>query len=648
MSRSATISSLIAVVLLAVGLYANTLANGFIGQDSEVVLTNAAVQQFDLGSIFGTPSWWGRFHNGYRPLVTLSYAVNYAASGPRAVAYHATNIGLHALVGVLVFLLLRRLSGAGWPALLAALLFVAHPIATEAVAAVFGRAELLSALAALTAVYADVLSYDVQGSRRLVARGVTVAALAVALLSSESAVGLVLLLAVTDWWFRCARSGSKFVGGLRGSRGLLYGAALLVLTGCVGWRLHVEGTMLPMSAAMNPLIEESVGVRLINAFAIAGRYLSLLLLPLHLSADYMVGTLPVPYTLWSWQVLGGMAAVLACIALAVAGARRAPLLAWGVLFLACTYGPVANVAFPTQELMAERWMYLPAVGFCAAVVFGVVALLRAVELPALKAVAASLAAIVLVGYGVRTVIRNRDWRDQERLWRATVEVFPSSFEASAGLGHMDLEQRRYPEAISHLEAAVSVYQRDPAVYRELGMASEALGDVDRATKAYEMAIALAPDAIPPRRRLAAIYTRQKDYAAAVGQLRAVADRIPEKARAWADLAEVYYLDHNIGSAEDFFEKAAKLNPNLPKAYAGLAACARAQDDYDAAANDYLKALSLGAPPTPQLRDAIVELLQAIARLGPVSAKSAARVAQEALRYFPNSPDLQKLAQETSS
>ena len=641
-----TFVGLMAVVLLAAGLYVNTLPNDFVNDDIEVVVTNTAAQHLDLGTIFGTPSWWGRFRNGYRPLATLSYAINHAVSGPRPTAYHATNGFLHALVGVLVFLLLRRLSGAEWPALLAALLFVAHPIDTEAVATVSGRAEILAALAVLVALYADVLSYESgPGARRWGARAATVGALAAALLSNENAVTAVLLLAVTDWWLRCRGSWSKFVAGLRGSRGLLYGALLLVAAVYGGWRVHVEGGASPVNAAMNPLLQESLGVRLINAVAIVGRYLFLLVVPWHLSADYMIGTLPVLHSPWSAPVLSGALALLAVIAIAVVSARRAPLVTWGVLFAACTYGVVANIAFPAPAMMAERWMYLPAIGFCVAVVFGVTALVRSVELPVLRTVSAGVALLVLAGLGIRTIVRNRDWHDQERVWRATVQVFPDSFRANEGLANVYLEQRRWADAIPLLQAATRVYQGEPRPYEELAIASAATGDTDGAIKAYEKAVALAPKAVPLRRRLANLYVSKRDYSGAIRHLRAVADQMPQSAQVWADLGEVYYVAQVLGDAETMFRKALALDPNLPKPHIGLAAFLQSQGNYEEARDEYLKGLSLGARPTPQLRGAIVSLLQDHAKIGQVSAADSARVAQEVLRYFPNSPDLQALAEK---
>jgi len=641
-----TLSGLAAVVLLAAGLYVNTLPNGFVNDDIEVVVTNAAVQHFDLGTIFGTPSWWGRFRNGYRPLTTLSYAINYAISGAHPAAYHATNMLLHALVGIFVFLLLRRLSGAEWPAMLAALLFVAHPIDTEAVATVFGRAEILAALAVLVALYADVGSYDREpGGRRRLARAVTVGALAAGLLSKENAVTAIPVLAVTDWWVRCRGSWSRFFAGLRGSRGLLYGGLLLVLALYVGLRTYVEGGVSPMNAAMNPLLDESAGVRLLNAVAISGRYLLLLVAPWHLSADYMIGTLPVQHSPWNGPVLAGALALLGVAALAVASARRVPLVTWAVLFVACTYSVVANVAFPVQEMMAERWMYLPAIGFCAGVVFGVAALLRAAELPAARAVAAAAAALVLLAFGARTVVRNRDWYDQERLWQATLRVFPDSFKANQGLANVYFEQRHYAEAIPRLQAATRVYQGETRVYQQLGLAFAATGDVNAAIQAYEKAVALSPHAVPLRRQLANLYLRNRQYSGAVRHLQAVAEQMPKNARAWAELGEAYYVAKVLGSAEEMFRKAIALNPNLPKPHIGLGAFLQAQGNYDGAKEEYLKGLALGARPTPKLRGAIVSLLQDHAKIGPVSAADSARDAKELLHYFPSSPDLEALAQE---
>ena len=154
----------VCLFIFATAIYANSLGNGFVLDDRSLVERNPLIRKLNRIPLLWESDYWApKLKSGlYRPVVMTSYALNHAVGKRDPKAYHLVNIGLHALVSVLVWALYRRLSGDALIAGAAGFLFAAHAIHTEAVANVVGRAEILAALLVLLALLAHVRS---QGAR---------------------------------------------------------------------------------------------------------------------------------------------------------------------------------------------------------------------------------------------------------------------------------------------------------------------------------------------------------------------------------------------------------------------------------------------------------------------------------------------------
>jgi len=629
------------LVAAAVAVYLNTLSNPFLLDDQATVAQNLLVHRGDIAGIFTTPSWFaqGLLEQGYRPLVSLTFALNYALGGLQPYGYHVANALLHAAVCVMVYLLALELGAGAAAALGAGLLYAVHPLNTEAVASVTGRAEEMAALFVLLGLWLDLHSYRWLGWRRAAAATGVVLALALGLLSKENAVTLVAAVAATDWLVRCRGSVRRWARGLWGARGALYAGLLLVVGLYVVWRLHVQhGVMPSMNAAMNPLRAEPLWVRWVNAIVIAGRYLWLWVVPVKLSADYMLGALPVIRTVWAWRVWAGAAALAGCVGLGVWGWRRGLVaLTWGVVVSACTYSVVSNVAVVIQAMMAERWMYLPSVGLCvaAAVVWAEVLLRGGVKR---RAAGMAMASVVLMLYGARTVARNRDWHDSLRLWAATARAVPGSYKAQQGLGKGYLEAGDYAQAAQALERAVALY-REPRALEMLGDAYMKVGKRALARGVYGEAIARLQGQPDSDWQIGQLYIALMEPGRAVPALEKARNEHPQVGRIRVDLGKAYYLSGRSAAARAQFEDALRLDPTLGEAHIGLAACAQVDQDYQTAVHEYLRALERGEPAGEGLRRQLVVVLTAYAS-GHADAPAYARAA---LRYFPGDEALQRLA-----
>src|ERR1017187_2317587 len=404
---------LFALTLLA---YANSLGLGLAG-DSQFLLTQdprlQSLTAHNLWLVFSKSYWWPITADLiYRPITTASLLLNHAIAGAAGGAfwYHLVNLLLHALNVWLVWKLAIRLLSrpAAW---CAAALWAVHPIATEAVDNVVGRADLLAAMAVLAGLLIYGRATAQSGWRRWLALFAVAAAGA---FSKENAVALIGLMLLSDLAFGVP-------GGIRTRQRL---AAYLAALGSVVTLLvarFVVFAPLPWPPAFymdNVLRDLPRWERLFSVQKIVGMDLCLLVWPVRLVSDRSFDAIrPATWTdVGAWISLW---ALLALLVLALAMRWRHPLVFWLVGFLGLALLPTSNVVLRIASVMAERFLYLPSVAFAMAVAG------LAWRYLSPRQAWATLGALLLL-YTGRTWARNADWRDNLTLGLADVETAPRS------------------------------------------------------------------------------------------------------------------------------------------------------------------------------------------------------------------------------
>lgn len=438
------------VALVAVVVYLNAIPADFAFDDKLIQRDPRINGRESFWSIFVTDYWYkyiGTSADLYRPLTIASYALNVMFAGLNSSAFHAVNVLLHAAVCALVVILIDALLRDRVLAVVSGLLFATHPIHTEAVTGIVGRAEILTALFLLLALYLHVRQYTLRGFGQALWLPVAGLAYFCALLSKETAIVGPGLLLVVDVVGRMRHKREVSEGGAartpaqRGEPSIAHTAGVLALYIAIAvaylWiRLLVVGVFLQKPPAKDYylLFGHPLTTRLLTGFKVLAIYLKLLFFPVTLSADYSYRQVVLSESLDSLGPVIGMVAGL-CLAGAFAYAVRARVLAivFALGFFAVAYSVVSNLVVPIGVLVAERLMYLPSVGFCAALAWLGVALSRRYA-PAFatgwrRRVPVSILVLVVGLYSLRTVIRDVDWRDQETLYAATVQDSPECFAA---------------------------------------------------------------------------------------------------------------------------------------------------------------------------------------------------------------------------
>jgi len=479
------------VAVAAAIVYVNTLGNGFVFDDRVFIEKARAHRHLsNLPHMFGlddgTPA--------YRPVRLATYAIDHAVFGPRPWGFHLSNIVYHVAASILVLLLFRRLTGGRWAATAGALLFALHPIHVDAVTYISGRKDVLVTLFTLGALLAYVAWR--RSPRRTLVR--TTAATAgvcllfvLGILSKESAVVLPALVLLTEAGLRLseARAGDRpreswtrlAAASFRGGGIVLLSLVLLAAAGCWYVLFVHKGTHQGWHGG-NPAANFATASRVL------AYYVYLTTLPVRLVGDYYPETFPLSRGFLEPAVLGSCLLLAALVATLFRFARRAPWVWLGGMWFFLALLPVAQIV-PHHELVGERFLYLPSVGFC---LIGAVALDR-IRTARSERLAVAILAVVACLFATRIVTRNLDYRNDRTFWTAVSKAAPRNARAYINLGYNTYYAGNAPEAVGLIEKGLAIDPRYFTGHYNLARVYERLGRYTEAIEQYREELRLYED-----------------------------------------------------------------------------------------------------------------------------------------------------------
>ena len=583
------------VFALALGLYVSTINHEFLFDDVTLIIQHPRVAELQWLKILS-------FHE-YRPIRTLTYAVNYWLGGEDPFGYHLFNVVLHGLNAVLVFLLLYKITS--WPMLAGAgaVIFASHPVQSAAVAYVSGRKDVLATFFILLGCYWYV-SY--RSTRRRSFLLLCLLGFLLGVLSKEVAIVLPALLLLLDFCL------PKEVGS-RGQKSLTVPRATFFsqLGRAIkqSWPFYAMGLalaafglyyalyLLPASRKIG-LWGGSLETNLGTSFKLFSHYLKLAFVPYPLIADYSGDVFPVSGGLLEPATVLSIVIFVGFVALAIWTYPRNALLSLGMFWFLITLLPVLHI-FPFHEIAADHFLYLPVVGL-ALVGGSTVDYLVRVKGKTLPGW--TCFGLLIAVWGALTLDRNQDWKNAEALWVATVEHAPGSSRANSNLGNIYANQGKPDLGIYYTKRSIEV---DPSssiawnnlgtIYFTQGERARRKGDLKEASRLQkearpilEKAIELDPSSSPPVLMLAQCHKELALLADARGRpdeafslrSRAIQDflRILTKEKrnrllqaAWLPLAGVFIEAGYHEQALYYLHKLLKIYPDEPKGlyYKGL-------------------------------------------------------------------------------
>lgn len=421
-------AALAGVAALIVALPA--LANGYAFDDVWLVENHPVVREpGNLRALLTATFWPATDGVGalWRPVTLAAFAAQWAVGGGAPILFHAVTIVLHAVATALTAAFGGALFGPT-VALLAGLLFAVHPVHVEVTATVVGQAELLAAIAYLSAAW---MAWRASAA----APGQWVAPFALAMAAGLGAKehvvtlpGIMLLV----WWWRAAHDGRRLREVAKRQAPLLLVALglalayLLVRRQILGDAVNAGGGLATGLDPASPL------QRALVMLPLSLRWLELLFVPARLSADYSPRHV-VPDPSLGVVHLAALGTWLLVAAGAWRARRVAPAVTVGTVFFAVTIAIVSNVFAPLEVLLAERLLYLPSAGW--ALVVGGIGTLVWERLPSgrRRAMVAALSAILLL-FGIRSGVRAPVWRSNATLFAQMAREAPNSFRTHWALG----------------------------------------------------------------------------------------------------------------------------------------------------------------------------------------------------------------------
>jgi len=556
--RSPTFAAVLLVAAAALA-WSNTLRAPFIFDDRAAIVDNPTIRDLgDLGRVLSPPAD-GRAVGG-RPIVNLTFALNHAWSGDDPWSYHFLNLAIHALAGVVLFGLARRVlshrattlppganeSGAATTfAFALALLWTLHPLQTESVTCVVQRTESLCGLFYLLVLYALArASAAPRSTPWLVA---SVAACWLGMGTKEVMVTAPLVALLLDRTFLAGSLAEAW----RRRRGyyLALAASWLLLLGLLIGTGGTRGTAAGLGSGVS-----SWSYLLRQTEAIV-HYLRLAVWPRPLVLDY--GT-KVPASLG--EVIGPALVVIALLGATGWALVRRPVAGFFGAAFFLLLAPSSSFVPLAAQTMAERRMYLP----LAAVLAGVLGVVLA------RGGRAAWWAVVMLALvaGEQTWERNEVYRSERALWTDTVAHVPGNVRAQVNLGAALLEAGDLSAAVAAFEQAQRVQPNVPEVHANLCHAYARLGKFESAVAQGEWAVRLAPDAAAARSSLAeALYgwgntqAAARDFAAAITAYRRAVSLAPDYAPARNNLANALLITGAIDEAVAEYREVLRLRPD---------------------------------------------------------------------------------------
>jgi protein O-mannosyl-transferase len=624
--------SLAAALLVVLGAlaYSNSLSNEFVHDDNYQIVRNpylhsdASLSRLLFSDVWGyqTPGRAGT-SNYYRPLQMLAYRWIAQANGLSPSAFHWVNLALHLIVSATAYLMYWHLTRNYGLSLSAAVLFVLHPIHTEAVAWIASLPELGCALFYFLAFWFFVLSLPpvfpkakparkkkqidrlkVPATVRIPWRISSLASFAVSLLFKEMALTLPILVAAFSFTFEPGKLSWKDRIRVGVQRSWPY---LVVVAGYLLLRFQVLGFI----SKSQQVWSLSAWAQFLSILDLATQYWYKLLIPVNFNAFY---TFHPVYGLYDGRAWVAIACVAGLVGLIWYGFRRAPLASFAAAWVFLTLLPVMNIRGVGVNVFTERYLYIPSWGFCLVVAWLAAQGLSMLPRPLRICAAVTGLAGISSLYGMQTVRRNRDWKNDLVFYTRAAEASPDSSlmqnslahilraekgdldgaerhalralklsetetprdtraEASAylNLANIHIQRQEFSKALAMAEMGLAADRSQLNLHSVHGVALMQLGRIEQAQQVFLYVHQLLPNDELVLHYLGVIALQRREFEKAVDYFQKALKILPSYADAHNNLAAVYVEMGRLNEALPHLEQAARLNARDPMAHTNLGA-----------------------------------------------------------------------------
>lgn len=581
------------LVIIGVSVYSNSLSGAFVLDDHSSIVNNQAIRHFY--------PWGQLWHSGSRPLLTITLAANYAFDGLNPTWYHVFNIAVHVTAGLLLFGLIRQTlmspriaeryrESADELSFVIALIWLVHPLQTQAVTYTVQRCESMMGLCFIACLYCYARSHE--SPRPWLWQAAIIVAFLFGLASKE-----IMLTVLPVLWLYHRTFFSTELVVTRSTRRTYWGwgvAALVAVAFGVWW---IWPVLFRADTA-------GFGTQGVNAWeylrsqpGVLLHYLRLSFWPDSLCLDY---GWPVETRLWTGVVLPGAAILLLLVVSIIAYFRWPPLGFIGLSFF-LILAPTSSF-IPIQDLAFEHRMYLPlAAVVTLAVLFGHW-LIERLPRSSQRIAAFAIVMVLSATLAERTIARNEDYRSSVAMWQ---DIFTK------------ISRRNRP--------ATNIGR----VLANLGMELHESGKRDEALEVFQEGLRLAPEATLLRANLVRALIDRGEYSTAQQHVDFLLMKEPNNSRFWQQAGLIAVHTSRNEAAENYFRQAIDRNPNDPTFHTNLGQLHAQQGKWEEAIACFEQALQLDS----RFHEARRRLIAACANRGDLDL--ACELSEELCNYLPD-------------
>ena len=521
------------------------------------IMTHAKNYCFDKSNI-----------GSYRPLLPASFAVERQFFGFNPQVSHTVNLILFGVMIMLLFKVLRRMfpNLSIYMPFFIMLLYELHPIHIEVIASVKSRDELMAVIFTCLSMLQSFKYIDdnEKASKHLMLSGVY---FLLAMLSKESPIGFVAIVPLTLYFFTKANLKQCVISGIP------YFITVVVFVGLRFAFLDKVAANASVAITENFFVGATTfATKLGTVLLIQLKYFAFLIFPHPLSFDYSYNQVPI-VGLTDYRAIISFVIITILFIYAIMNFKKKDIYAYCILFYFLSIAITSNLLMEIGAGMGERFLFIPSLGFCIAVVFLLAKLFNA-DVKNLEFKTSPKMGYLIVGiavlYSGKVWAGNEDWKSNLELFAKGAEVCPNSWRTQHCL------------AVEYKKLALG--ETNPANKQNYA---------DSAIVHYKKSIAIYPYKADPWGDLGAIYFTMKNYDSAVKYLRHAVDTLnPALSSAAANLGTVYYTLGKYPEAISYYQKTVAVDPNNIIAQFNLAVCDYNEHLYDSAAVNFKKALQV--------------------------------------------------------
>jgi protein O-mannosyl-transferase len=530
-------------------IYMQALQHEFINyDDNEYVFENRLVQQ-GLTPKTILKAFSVETAGNWHPITILSHMLDCHIHGLKAGRHILTNILLHTLNSILLFLLMKKMTGYLWETALVAMLFALHPIHVESVAWVSERKDLLSMLFWLLTVWSYARYVNSRGAKNYFLIFIF---LSLGLMTKPMLVTLPFVLLLFDFWplNRYKASNTSILS-------LLYEKIPLfipVIASCILTLKYQKA-----GSAVKSLLSYPLHIRIENAVVAYVTYIGKIFCPINLSVFY-----PHPGKPAFWQVATSLSILALITFLSLYYHKKRPWLFSGWFLFTGMLVPVIGLVQVGSQALADRYTYIPSIGIFIMIVWAGAEFISSCRYK--KTILAVSIPIIISILLLLSRQQTGYWKNSTTLFKHALEVTEQNYLAHNNLGLALKQKGRTLEAIKHYQKSLLIQPGYVLAHNNLGVALLETGKTREAVNHFSLAIKLMPDFIESHINLASSLLDMGEPEKAAEQCRKAIKLNPNKNELFIVFGDSLSALGEIDEAAIQYKKALKLNSDSAKAH----------------------------------------------------------------------------------